>query len=323
MLTMGRPKPALFLLLLMLSLAFFSQSFHPQAQGETNPPFVRIDPAQTESLDVGDNFTIYVWVDNAVGVAGAQVQFTYDLTVLNATQVVEGPFLRSFGPTITAQQGIEAVNDFVGEVYYSSAIISGATATGSGILLNVTFTVISEGSVQFHLIPFSSSSGYPGTYFLNIEFTNIVPSLQDAFYGSPISLTAKPSIIYSGDTTTLSGKLSGPSAVNVTSVNLMYSIQGGSWKDLGTIQTNSSGYFSREWTASGSGVFEFQVTFTISGKTTNSTVFDVMVLQTAGQGSGIYVLYACVGIAIFLVAVAIIMRVRNRRKQLDEPTPVP
>jgi hypothetical protein len=48
-----------------------------------------------------------------------------------------------------------------------------------------------------------------------------------------------------------------------------------------------------------------------------------MVLQSLGQGSGIYVLYACVSIAIFLVAVAIIMWVRRGGKQLDEPTPVP
>jgi hypothetical protein len=320
---MSRNAYAFLLVLLVFGLFVQSQSYRVQAQNETSTPVVRIDPAQTESLDVNDNFTIYVWVDGAVGVVGAQVQFTYDLTVLNATNVVEGPFVPSFGQTIVAQQCSIPISETVAEVYYASAITTGATASGSGILLNVTFTVLSEGSAQLHLIPFSASGTYPGTYFLNLQFTEITPNLVDGFYGSPVSLTASPALIHVGEITTLSGKVSGSSVANITSVDLMYAKQGGNWSDLGTVPTNSSGYFSRQWTASESGVFSFEVTFTLAGKTVHSPILDVVVQPRAAQGWGSVVLYAGLGVSIFIVAVATIVRVRRRGKGFEEPPPIP
>jgi hypothetical protein len=115
----------------------------------------------------------------------------------------------------------------------------------------------------------------------------------DGFYGSPVSLTAYPTIITVGDSLTLSGSVSGSSMANITSVDIMYRPQGGSWADLETVSTNGSGYFSRQWTSSESGVFEFQVAFTLNGKITNSSILDVVVEPGFGQGSGIIVLYGC------------------------------
>jgi hypothetical protein len=313
---MSKKKSAPLLILLVMGLTLFS-SVHAQAQ---TGPVVRITPPQIETVSIGDNFTIYVWVDNAVGVEGAQVQLTYDLTVLNATQVVEGPFLQSAGSTIVSQQYSKPISETEGEVYYSSAITSGATASGSGALLNVTFTVLSEGSVHFHLIPFSPvvQEGYPGTYFLDIQFNEITPNLVDGFYGSPVSLTAYPTLINVGDSVTLSGKVSGSYVANITSVDLLYAPAGGSWVDLGPVATNSSGYFSTQWKSSEKGVFKFQVTFTFAGKASNSTILDVVV-QPSLQGYGVFVLYACVGVLAFIVALAIVMRVRTGRKQSAEP----
>ena len=320
---MTKIKPPLFLILLVLGLVFFSQSFHVQAQNQTGTPVVSINPAQTENLAVNSSLTIYVRVDGAVGIEAAQVQFTYDLNVLNATQVVEGPFLPSAGPTIVSQQEARQISSTVGAVNYSSAITSGATASGSGILLNATFTVLSGGSAQFHLIPYSATGHYPGCYFLDIQFNEIVPSLVDGFYGSPVSLTAYPALITVGDSTTLSGSVSGSSMANVTSVDIMYRLQGGSWADLGTVSTNGSGYFSRHWVSSESGVFEFQVVFTLNGKATYSSILDLTVQPGFGVGWGAYVLYASVGVLVLIVAVAIVMRVRGRGKQSEEPPPIP
>jgi hypothetical protein len=321
---MGKRERAL--LLIMLVLAFLPQSFRVQAQGQTSIPVVRIDPAQTESRDINDNFTIHVWVDNAADVEAAQVQLTYDPTVLNATEVVEGPFLPSAGETIVAQAFAKedlSSQPPMGTVNYSSAIITmGALASGSGILLNVTFRVVSEGSAQIHLIPFTAAGTWPGTYFLDIQSNNINASLVDGFYGSPVSLTANPAVITVGGSTTLSGRISGSSAANVTSVDLMYAPQGSNWIDLGTIPVNSSGYYSRQWTPSKDGVYEFQITFTLAGRTTNSTVLLMIVEPALGQGFGILLLYACVGLTAFIAALAVIMRVRRRGKQSDEPPPV-
>ena len=318
--TMTKAKPALFLILLVACLVFL-QSFQFQARGQAATPLVRIDPPQTSNLDIGDNFTIYAWVDNAANVEAAQVQFTYDLTVLNATSVEEGPFLESVGSTIIAQSYAAAISDTLGEVYYASAGISGQTASGSGILLNVTFTVLSAGSSQFHLIPYAAGGNQPGTYFTDINSNVIVPNLTDAFYGSPVSFTASQTLFSVGQTITLSGKVSGSLEGNITSVELTYAPLNGKWADLASLTANSSGYFSYQWTPSENGAFEFQVSFNSAGKITNSTAVEVIVQPTL-KGYGIYVLYAIAGFIVFIAAVVIILHVRTSRRLAAEKPPI-
>jgi hypothetical protein len=159
-----------------------------------SPPTVTISPENIAVLQVGDNFTVFVTVDNAVTVGAAQVQLTYDPRVLNVTEVSEGPFLQSAGPTIVAQSYAEENLESQppkGEVYYSSAIIgTGALtgASGSGVLLNVTFRVVSVGSSVLHLLSYNEGTGGSGTYFIHLNSdlsqTEIVPNLWDGFYGS-------------------------------------------------------------------------------------------------------------------------------------------
>lgn len=159
-----------------------------------SPPTAGISPESITVLQVGDNFTVYVAVDNAVAVGAAQVQLTYDPTVLNVTKVAEGPFLQSGGPTAVAQSYAEENLESQppkGEVYYSSAIIgTGALtgASGSGVLLNVTFRVVSAGSSALHLLSYNEGTGGSGTYFIHINpdssQAEVIPNLEDGFYGS-------------------------------------------------------------------------------------------------------------------------------------------
>ena len=318
---MTKTKTALFLALLVVGLVF-SQSFHLQAQGQASTPLVRIDPQQTNNLNIGDNFTIYVWVDNAVNIEATQVQFTYDLTVLEAFDVVEGPFMESVGQTIVAQSYAAPVagSGTLGEVFFADAGVSYKTASGSGILVNVTFTVLSQGSQQFHLLPYDASST-TGTVLQDINSNNVIPNLQDAFYGSPVSLTASNTLPYVGQTVTLSGKVSGSTAGNITSGDLRYGPLGGNWADLGSLNIDSSGDFSYQWTPTKDGAFQFQISFIYNGKTTNSTVLEVVV-QPSLHGYGIYVLYALVGLIIFICAAAIILHVRTSRRLAAEKPPI-
>jgi hypothetical protein len=315
--------PALFLILLAIGLVFL-QSFHLQAMGQAATPLVRIDPPQTFSGNIGDNFTIYVWVDNASGVEAAQVQFTYDLNVLNVTSVDEGPFLQSVGATIVAQHYAAPISDALGEVYYASAGISGNTASGSGILLNVTFTVLAEGASQFHLIPYYYAAGStnPGTYFLDINSAITVGDLTDGFYGSPISFTASQTLVSIGDTVTLNGQVSGTLARNITSIDVTYKpLLSENWAELASISTNGSGYFSYPWTSTENGAFEFQVSFNYAGKITNGTVVEVIVQQRL-QGYGNNLIYAISGFIAFIIAAVIILHVRSARKLAAAKPPI-
>ena len=159
-----------------------------------SPPTVKISPGSITVLQVDDNFTVYVTVDNVSAAGAAQVQLTYDPTVLNVTEVVEGPFLPSAGSTAVAQ--CYAREDLTsqpprGEVYYSSAITGTAAlmgASGNGVLLNVTFRVVSEGSTVLHLLSYNEGTGGSGTYFVHINSdlsqAEVIPNLEDGFYGS-------------------------------------------------------------------------------------------------------------------------------------------
>jgi hypothetical protein len=159
-----------------------------------SPPTVRISPESITVLQVDDNFTVYVTVDNVIAVGAAQVQLTYDPTVLNVTEVAEGSFLQSAGPTAVAQSYAEEnlqSQPPKGEVYYSSAIIgTGALtgASGSGVLLNVTFRVVSVRSSVLHLLSYDEGTGGSGTYFIHLNSdlsqVEVIPNLEDGSYGS-------------------------------------------------------------------------------------------------------------------------------------------
>ena len=160
------------------------------------PPAVRISPESITILQVDDNFTVFVTVDNVVAVGAAQVQLTYDPSVVNVTEVAEGPFLQSAGPTAVAQlyadENLQSLPP-KGEVYYASAIISTEAlltgASGNGVLLNVTFRVVSEGSTQLHLLSYNEGTGRSGTYFIHLNSdlsqVEVIPNLEDGYYGSP------------------------------------------------------------------------------------------------------------------------------------------
>lgn len=317
---MDKPKSASLLMLLVLGLVFFSQSFRVQAQSE---PVVRIEPKQTLSLDVDSNFTVYVMVDNAVAVEAAQVQFKYDPTVLNVTQVAEGPFLPSFGQTILAQSYAEEnlrSEPPTGEVFYASAITGAAAlqgASGSGVLLNVTFRVISEGASQLHLLTYTAGTSGLGTYFLDLEGVETLPNLEDGFYGTPVSLSAKPDVMNVGENTTLSGRVTGSAAGSVPSVNLEYMKAGGNWSLLQSLPTSGSGLFSYQWTGSEIGDFEFRVSFTLEGKTVHSLIAMVTVEDLTSHIG--YVYDALLGLIAVIVAAVAIYYLRKRRRPADLP----
>jgi hypothetical protein len=183
---LSKPESTLLLTVLALGLVSVPYTFRVQAQAA---PVARIDPQQINSLNVGDNFTVYVWVDNAVAINAAQVQLTYDPRVLNATLVAEGPFLPSAGPTVVAQEYAEenlTSQPPTGAAYYASSIINGGSANDSGILLNVTFTILSQSASLLHLLPYSAGFGTSGTYLLDVDFAEIIPGLEDGYYGLPV-----------------------------------------------------------------------------------------------------------------------------------------
>ncbi len=324
---MGKAKSAFFLIVVVLGLIILPQSLHVHAQTQANGPVVSIDPQDTLTQDINSNFTIYVHVENVLAdlnVAGVQVFVTYDPTVLNVTQAVEGPFMPSFGPTASVTHAAEnhISQPPTGQVSYSSAIIGLAAANGGGILLNVTFRVVSEGSSHIHLGVYRPGSSEPnGTYFMssNIvsgQYGEVLPSaLQDGDYGTPVSLSVKPDVINVGEQTTLTGAVTGSAGATVSSVTLEYGEVGENLTDLAVVPLNSSGFFSYQWTANQTGFFEFQVSITTGGKTVTGLIALVTVVDVT---SHLYLLYYALAALVIVIGAAVVVPFVRKRRKIEQ-----
>jgi hypothetical protein len=174
------------------------------------------------------------------------------------------------------------------------------------------------------LLPYQRIPGYPGTFFLDVNFVEMVPSaqnLRDGFYGSPISLSAKPDLIGVGDITTLSGSLYGPSLGLVSSVNIEYSTTGSNWTTLAALPANTSGFFTYQWSGNESNEYLFRVYYTYQNETATSQTV-VVTVQPMNVSHLDYVYYALVALVVIAAAAATISYIRKKRVPEDIPAPM-
>ena len=117
-------------------------------------------PSQ-QSVKVGQTFTVDVKIENITGLQGVDFCLKYDSTILNATKVEEGSFMKSFGPTYIVKQEIQPnYQTNRGRVWFVIVICGNGSATGSGTLATVTFnaTAAGEGELDlFSVLPDNSN----------------------------------------------------------------------------------------------------------------------------------------------------------------------
>jgi hypothetical protein len=299
---------------MVISFFVFLQSFNVQAQNQQ--PTIKIEPMQTLKLDVDETFTINVTVENCVNVYAVQVDIRYDPYVLDALSVVEGPFLPSAGSTIVA---LNETNVFLeaeppyGQVYYVASLTGWDVlgASGSGVLCTVTFKVLSTGSSHLRFKEYPGGGSGVGTLFMERDWTEIPVTLENGFYGTPISFSASPSKVNVGENVTLSGNVSGVNAS--LDVTIEWRKQGGSWTTLSTILTDEIGVFSYAWTASEPGVFEFKVSTVLEGVYVESEVETVKVESTFDPT--MYLFIGVVVVVVVIVAIAFFMRRRGKKPE--------
>jgi hypothetical protein len=324
-------KALIFIVLIFLvgCSAFSSiQNFNVTAQ---STPSIRIEPEQTLKLNVGESFTVNVTVENVEDICAVQVDIHYDPLVLNVTSVLEGPFLQSFGPTVVlfneSRVFLEAEPPY-GQIYFVASLSGDPlpSASGSGVLFNITFNVISDGSSHLDFITYPGSGSEVGTYFGRedrtspspgggVKLIDIVPVLYDGYYGSPITLRADPSEVKVGENVTLSGQILGVS--EALDVIVYYREEGGSWSDIATVETNETGHFFYVWSATKGGVHQFKVSATMEGVDVESGVVSVHVLAPASD----FMLYVYIAIIVVVVLVAVL--IVWRRKKEGKPEEVP
>ena len=104
----------------------------------------------TTPLNVGDEFTLHLNVENVSDFGGWQADLTFDPKVLKAVSVTEGDFLKQDdGETYFLEGNIK--NPLGKIIGIKSLQLDGKAAKGQGRLLSVTFTVIANGTSQLTL----------------------------------------------------------------------------------------------------------------------------------------------------------------------------
>lgn len=98
----------------------------------------------SDTITVGDVFTINLNVVDAVDLTSWQFDLAYDPTILQANLVTEGPFLASAGSTLFVPGFIDNSAGLIGGV---AAFFTDFTTppSGSGILATIEFTALSSG----------------------------------------------------------------------------------------------------------------------------------------------------------------------------------
>lgn len=156
----------------------------------SGPIAIRIEPENVGRLTVGDTFTVNVTVENCVNVLAVQVDLRYDPTVLNATNIVEGPFLPSFRPTLLLRNMTATNTDTpprTAGVYLADSLLglgNGTDANGNGVLITITFKVVGGGPTELQFFPYNRAANTPeGTYFADRNSNEIIPELHNGSYG--------------------------------------------------------------------------------------------------------------------------------------------
>ena len=128
---------------------------------------------------LGETFTLHFSAEDIIDLAGWQVDITYDADVLEAVEVNEGDFLKSEGGTAFFLRG--AIDNTAGEITkISSARTSGGGATGTGILLSVTFMPKTTGETRITLSNFFAGSSSGET--ISSEAPGIVITIEERAY---------------------------------------------------------------------------------------------------------------------------------------------
>jgi parallel beta-helix repeat protein len=176
--------------IIVLALSILPAGFYVRSVAAQTKPKIRIEPVQIMKVPVGETFTVNVTVEDCVNVYAVQVYIRYDPEVLEAVSILEGPFLPSFGSTLLllneTKEDLEATPPYA-EVRFTDSLMGDVPgANGSGLLFNVTFRVLSDGSSHLHFVEYVPKSGGDGTYFVDRNSNEIYPELYDGFYGTGV-----------------------------------------------------------------------------------------------------------------------------------------
>lgn len=142
---MDRKLMTILMLLLMINLLAIDKS-------TAQTTFVYIDPQLTETR-IGKTFTINVSISQVTDLAAWEFKLYYESSILNATNITEGPFLKSMGNTTFIPFNFtDSYNATHGRIWFACTLTGqGPGASGNGTLATITFKAKGPGVANLHL----------------------------------------------------------------------------------------------------------------------------------------------------------------------------
>ena len=134
--------PVLLLLLMIPIIPIFKVNAASTTLG-INPPESYVTVNKTFSVDVN--------VTNVANLTSWQFTAYFLNSVLNCTNVVEGPFLKSGGSTFFNKTITNNYNSTYGKILAYSTLLGLTEVDGSGVLATITFTPLGIGDTPIHL----------------------------------------------------------------------------------------------------------------------------------------------------------------------------
>jgi len=153
-------KPII-LILLLISVYSPLCLFQPS---EASPvASLSVEPPVLTGLEIGDTFTINITITNITDLYAWQIPLYYKSSVLNATAIAEGPFLRRDGANtfFTAANFTDNYNATHGQVFLAATRVGVPNGLdGTGILATVSFKTIAYGNSHLYI----DDKGHPPDY---------------------------------------------------------------------------------------------------------------------------------------------------------------
>jgi hypothetical protein len=210
---------------------------------------LKVDPPSTVVSAPSKVFNVSVTVSNVLDLYGYEFKLNFNKTLINATKLFEGPFLKTAGPTILFQH---LINDTAGFVWMSATLQGNIPgAIGSGVLAKIQFKTLLSTANRTEVLTtnglFNCSLGLYGTMLIDSTIAVITPSsvVNGTYQYLPIL-----------------GDINGDGIVNITDVGLMVLAWGArpgssNWNELcdlnndGVIDVRDAGMLAQNWQKQG------------------------------------------------------------------------
>jgi hypothetical protein len=111
---------------------------------------VAISPPSTV-VNIGDTFNVNVTVTNIVNFTSWELKLYYLKAILNCTNAVEGPFLKTGGSTFYQKNITANYNTTHSRLLAYSTLLGMTAVNGGGVILTITFKALGGGSTVLAL----------------------------------------------------------------------------------------------------------------------------------------------------------------------------